>query len=106
MHLRTDAAWAAVLESSVTEACGVCDTLWRLYGQATDNLRTLVEKHRDGRGQGDQTTVEILSAEITIAESGLRAVRKELRRHEESRHANRQEKSKSQGKEPAQTEKK
>jgi hypothetical protein len=76
----------------MVEACPVCDTLWRLYKQATDNLQALVGKHADVRGQGDQNSVEILSHEITIGESTLGAVRRELRRHEGLRHANRQEK--------------
>jgi hypothetical protein len=86
----------------MVESCPVCDTLWRLYKQATDNLQTLVGKHADLRGQGDQNSVEILSHEITIGESTLRAVRRELRRHEDARHANRQENRKSQPKEEGQ----
>ena len=72
----------------MVEACPVCDTLWRLYSQAADNLHELNGKHRDARGKGDQNTVEILSHEITIAESALPVVRRELRRHELTRHAN------------------
>jgi hypothetical protein len=72
----------------MVEACPVCDTLWRLYTQAADNLHELNGKHRDARGKGDQNTVEILAHEITIAESALPVVRRELRRHEVTRHAN------------------
>jgi hypothetical protein len=70
----------------VTEACPVCDTLWRLYSVAADNHHTLVGKHNDACGKGDQRNFEILSHEITIAESALCAVRRELRRHEGARH--------------------
>jgi hypothetical protein len=70
----------------MVEACSVCDTLWRLYTQAADNLHQLNGKHTDARGKGDQTTVEILAHEITIAESTLPIVRRELRRHEQARH--------------------
>jgi hypothetical protein len=72
----------------MVEACPVCDTLWRLYSKAADNLHELNGKHRDARGAGDQNTVEILAHEITIAESALPVVRRELRRHELTRHAN------------------
>jgi hypothetical protein len=72
----------------MVEACPVCDTLWRLYSQAAGNLHELNGKHRDARGSGDQNTVEILAHEITIAESALPVVRRELRRHEMTRHAN------------------
>jgi hypothetical protein len=72
----------------MVEACPVCDTLWRLYSQAAGNLHELNGKHRDARGAGDQNTVEILAHEITIAESALPVVRRELRRHEMTRHAN------------------
>ena len=72
----------------MVEACPVCDTLWRLYSQAADNLHELNGKHRDARGQGDQNTLEILAHEITIAESALPVVRRELRRHEVLRHSN------------------
>ena len=72
----------------MVEACPVCDTLWRLYTQAADNLHELNGKHRDARGKGDQNTVEILEHEIAIAEASLPAVRRELRRHELARHAN------------------
>ena len=71
----------------MVEGCPVCDTLWRLYSQAADNLHELNGKHRDARGKGDQNTVEILAHEITIAESALPVVRRELRRHEMTRHA-------------------
>ncbi|HUB79886.1 MAG TPA: hypothetical protein VMB03_13860 [Bryobacteraceae bacterium] len=72
----------------MVEACPVCDTLWRLYSQAADNLHELNGKLRDARGKGDHHTVEILAHEITIAESALPVVRRELRRHESARHAN------------------
>jgi hypothetical protein len=75
--------------SIVTEACPVCDTLWRLYAAAEDNLHTLVDKHGDARGRGDRNTFEILSHELTIAESAVRSVRRELRRHEVARHGDR-----------------
>jgi len=64
----------------------VCDTLWRLYSQAADNLHELNGKYRDARGKGDQNTVEILAHEIAIAESALPLVRREVRRHERARH--------------------
>ena len=82
------------------ETCPVCDTLWRLYGRAVDNLRDLAGKHGDARGKGDHNSVEILAHEITIAESALRAVRHELRRHEITRHGNRQENHESRPQEP------
>jgi hypothetical protein len=72
----------------MVEACPVCDTLWRLYSQAAANLHELSGKHRDARGQGDQNTTEILAYEITIAESALPVVRRQLRRHELLRHSN------------------
>jgi hypothetical protein len=72
----------------MVEACPVCDVLWRLYAQASDNLHELNGKHRDARGKGDEKTVEILTHEIVIAESALPVVRRELRRHELVRHAN------------------
>jgi len=72
----------------MVEACPVCDTLWRLYSQAADNLHELNGKFRDARSKGDQNTAEILGHEITIAESALPVVRRELRRHEVSRHTN------------------
>ena len=72
----------------MVEACPVCDTLWRLYTQAADNLHELSGKHSDARGKGDQTTVDILAHEISIAESTLPVVRRELRRHEMVRHRN------------------
>ncbi|HEX3748236.1 MAG TPA: hypothetical protein VHW09_30110 [Bryobacteraceae bacterium] len=74
----------------MVEACPVCDTLWRLYSQAADNLHELNAKHRDARGKGDQNTVEILAHEIVIAESALPVVRRQLRRHETSRHVDAQ----------------
>jgi hypothetical protein len=70
------------------EACHTCDTLWRLYDKATENLRELVGKHRDSRANGEQHTIEILSHELNIAESSVRVVRYELRRHETARHRN------------------
>ena len=80
----------------MVEACPVCDTLWRLYSQAADNLQELNGKYRDARGQGDSNTLEILSHEITIVESALPVVRRELRRHELSRHSNGEGEKKSQ----------
>jgi hypothetical protein len=90
----------------MVEACAVCDTLWRLYGRATDNLHELVGKHGDAREKGDQNSVEVLSHEVTIAESTLGLVRREIRRHERSRHGDRQENQKPQPKEEGQNEKK
>ena len=72
----------------MVEACPVCDVLWRLYTQAADNLHELNGKHRDARGKGDPNAVEILAHEIAIAESALPVVRRELRRHESTRHSN------------------
>jgi hypothetical protein len=83
----------------MVEACPVCDVLWRLYAQASNNLHELNGKHRDARGAGDSNTVEILTHEIVIAESALPVVRRELRRHEQARHANGDQK-KDQKKEP------
>lgn len=83
----------------MVEACPVCDTLWRLYTKAIENLQELVGKCSEARGKGDQTTAEILSHEITIAESALRTVRRELKRHETGRHENRQNDQRSQQKE-------
>ena len=99
MSRRTHPRGCAAVKSSVTEACPVCDTLWRLYGVATDNHHTLVGKRGDARDNGEHHTLEILTHEITIAESALGAVRRELRRHERSRHGNPQEKAKPQGQE-------
>jgi hypothetical protein len=82
----TDAAENPAVESSVIEACPVCDTLWRLYARAIENLKELVGKHADARGRGDQNTVEILAHEIPISESALRAVSLQLRRHKDARH--------------------
>jgi hypothetical protein len=73
------------------EACNTCETLWRLYSRAADNLRELVGKHGEARGRGEQQPVEILSHEIAIAESALRTVRRELRRHEMEKHTSRPE---------------
>ena len=72
----------------MVEACSVCDTLWRLYSQAADNLRELNGKHREARDNGNPNTLEILAHEIVIAESALPVVRRELRRHETARHGN------------------
>jgi hypothetical protein len=83
----------------VIEACPTCDTLWRLYARAAENLHELVGKHGDSRGSGDHNTVEILSHEITIAESSLRAVRREIRRHETERHSQPRGNQEAQGKE-------
>lgn len=83
----TDRPQLPLLESSVAEACAVCDTLWRLYALAADNLHTLVGKHGEAHDKNDHTG-EILAHEISIAESSLRAVRRELRRHDLSRHRN------------------
>jgi hypothetical protein len=66
----------------MVETCPVCVTLWRLYSQAGDNLHELTGRHRDARGGGDQNALAILADEITIAESALSVVRRELRRHE------------------------
>lgn len=90
----------------MVEACPVCDTLWRLYTQAVDNIRELSGKHRDARDKGDQNAAEILAHEITIAESALPTVRRELRRHEMGRHNHRQENEKKSANEHAQTQKK
>lgn len=79
------------IQSIVIEACSICDTLWRLYARAADNLHELVGKHSDAKGNGSGNTVELLDHEITIAESSLRAVRHELRRHEKARHNRPQE---------------
>ena len=72
----------------MVEACPVCDTLWRLYTRAADNLHELNGKHRDARDKGDPNSSEILAHEITIAESALPVVRRELRRHQVARHTN------------------
>ena len=90
----------------MVESCPVCDTLWRLYGQAADNLRDLIGKHRDQRDKGDHNSVEILSHEIDISESALSAVRRELRRHETARHGEKQENQKGQPKQQAQRQEK
>ena len=75
----------------MVEACPVCDTLWRLYAKAVENLHELVGKRTEAHDRGDQNTLEILTCEISIAQSALPVVRRELRRHEASRHAARQE---------------
>jgi hypothetical protein len=71
----------------MVEACPVCDTLWRLYAKAVENLKELVGKLSDLRGQGDQHNVEILTHEVSIAEASLQAVGRELRQHAKERHA-------------------
>ena len=81
----------------MTEACGTCDTLWRLYGLAVDHLQGLVGKHSDARGKGDRQTVEILTHEVAIAEASLRAVRRELGHHDRRRHGGRPEGQESKG---------
>ena len=80
----------------MTEACPVCDTLWRLYSVAAENHHTLVGKHAEARGAGTGKTAEILDHEIAIAESAFRAVRQELRRHDKARHSDRQNRRKPQ----------
>jgi hypothetical protein len=86
------------VELIMVEACPVCDTLWRLYGKAVANLQELVSKLTDGRGQGDQHNVEILTHEVNIAESSVRAVGRELRQHEKEHHAGKKEQGKKQEK--------
>jgi hypothetical protein len=90
----------------MVEACPVCDTLWRLYTQAANNLHNLVEKHGETRGKGDQNSIEVLSHEITIVESTLRIVRREIRRHEVVRHGNPQGNQKTQSQEQPQNQQK
>lgn len=58
----------------------------RLYVRVADNLKELIGRHADARAKGDQNSVAILAHEIPIPESALRAVSRELRRHEASRH--------------------
>jgi hypothetical protein len=72
----------------MVETCPTCDTLWRLYTRAIDNLRDLLGKHRDARDKGDQNSAGVLAHEIAIAESALPVVRRELRRHEIAHHGN------------------
>lgn len=67
--------------------CPICDTFWRLYSRAVENLHELVGKHRDMRERGDNSSREMLEYEIAIAESTLHNIRHELRRHEEVRHS-------------------
>jgi hypothetical protein len=74
----------------VIEVCPVCDSLWRLYAKGAENLHDLVGKHTDARGKGDGNSVAILAHEVTIAESTLRAVRREIRLHESARHSKRE----------------
>ena len=70
----------------MVEACPTCDTLWRLYSRAIENLQDLSGKHRDARDKGDQNGVEVLAHEMTIAELTLPAVRREIRRHHHTNH--------------------
>lgn len=88
--------WASRLESfgptiaprfvvPVTQ-CPLCETFWRLYAKGVDNLRDLTEKHKGARDGDDRNSAEMLAHEIVIAESALRSVRLELRRHEAERH--------------------
>jgi hypothetical protein len=79
--------------------CPLCDTFWRLYAHAADNLQELVGKHQNARDGEDRNSIEMLAHEITIAESTLRTVRRELRRHELARHGNHQPEKKTQDKE-------
>ena len=82
--------------------CAICDTFWRLYTRAVENLHELVRKHGDMRDRGDSGSCEMLSYEIAIAESTLRAIRVERRRHDRIRHRPQQpEAKKPQGREPA-----
>jgi hypothetical protein len=66
--------------------CPLCETFWRLYARATDNLSELVSKHKAARDGDDRNSIEMLAHEIAIAESALRSVRLELHRHESYRH--------------------
>ena len=85
------------------EACSICDTLWRLYAKAAENLHELVGKHSDAKGNGGGNNVELFDHEIAIAESSLRAVRHEIRRHEAARHSHRDEKPSQHGSRMKQT---
>ena len=85
----------------MVEACPVCDTLWRLYGRASENLHELIGKHTDSRDKGDRNSTDLLAHEIAIAESALGAVRRELRRHEVARHNHRAEEQGSRRRESA-----
>jgi hypothetical protein len=71
---------------TMTEICSVCDTLWRLYLRALDNLKELAEKHGESRSKGDRNSVEILGYEIMIAEASLRSVQIAIRHHETAQH--------------------
>jgi len=83
--------------------CPICDTFWRLYGRAVENLHELVRKHRDERDRADKCSCEMLEYEIAIAESTLHSIRAERRRHERRRHALAPPReSKPQGREPRQ----
>ena len=79
--------------------CPLCETFWRLYGRAAENLTELVSKHQNALGGEDRNSTEMLAHEIAIAEASLRSVRKELRRHELGRHANHQPQKKAPEKE-------
>jgi hypothetical protein len=74
--------------------CPLCETFWRLYEKAADNLRELIGKHKSARDGDDRNSIEILAHEIAIAEASLRSVRLELRRHESERHGQGQPKAK------------
>jgi hypothetical protein len=89
----------------MVEACPTCDTLWRLYSRAVENLQDLSGKHRDARDKGDQNGVDVLAHEITIAESALPVVRREIRRHHVATHGDRQSNQKQQPKSQLQNQK-
>jgi len=78
--------------------CSLCETFWRLYAHAADNLQELVGKHRNARDGDDRNSMEMLAHEIAIAESTLRTVRRELHRHELARHRSHQQEKKPQDK--------
>lgn len=67
-------------------ACSICDTFWRLYAHAVENLHELVRKHRDVYDRGDKNSMEMLDYEIAIAESTLHSIRQERLRHDQLRH--------------------
>ncbi len=75
----------------MTEACPTCDTLWRLYAKAAENLRELITKHGEARASADRKNVEILGHEVAIAESAVHSVGEQLRRHDETRHGAKQD---------------
>ena len=77
--------------------CPLCETFWRLYARAADNLQELVGKHRNAQDGDDRNSIEMLAHEITIAGSALRSVRLELRRHERARHVAQQPEKKTSG---------